>query len=62
MATHNSTPHQEPAFTEDEMRRANSDPAWLRWALRVVTLAHETGAPPKVARQAVEQADQETQS
>lgn len=59
MAT-DPTTHHEPAFTEEEMRRTDTDPAWLRWARRVAVLAYETGAPPKIARQAVEQADRET--
>jgi hypothetical protein len=60
MAADNTTTRHEPAFTEEEMRRADTDPAWLRWARRVVTLANDTNTPPKLARQAVEQADLES--
>lgn len=59
MAAHSTRPTNQQlasAFSRDEVRSIK-----LEWIWRVWDLAQATGAPVELARQAVEQADQDAQ-
>ena len=57
MAAHSSTPSLGSIFTAEQVRTANQ--AERERMIRILALAHETGASVELARQAIDEADRQ---